>query len=111
VPAETALAHPGLIGEDRKRKIARQMPVVPIMERAELVVGYLQSQGRAELCLPAGTLEEDVRGRPSDLLPRWSRLARQFYFSASRRFLRAPTRCVTVPRGALEAEARVAVSS
>jgi hypothetical protein len=35
------------------------MLVDPVMERAELVVGCLQSQSRAELCLPAGTLEED----------------------------------------------------
>src|SRR5215467_7952678 len=59
VPAETALAHPGLIGEDRQRKIARQMLVDPVMERGELVVGCFQSQGCAELCLSAGTLEED----------------------------------------------------
>ena len=58
MPAETALAHPGLIGKDRKRKIARQMLVDPVMQRAELVVGCLQSQGRAELRLSTGTLEE-----------------------------------------------------
>src|SRR6516162_6517008 len=59
VPAETALAHRGLIGEHRKRKIARQMLVDPVVEWSELVVGCLQGQCCAELGLSARTLKED----------------------------------------------------
>jgi cyclohexyl-isocyanide hydratase len=59
VATETALAHARLIGQDRKRKIIGQMAVDPAVQRAEPVVGSLQGQGGAELCLPARTLEEN----------------------------------------------------
>jgi hypothetical protein len=38
VAAETAFAHAGLFGENRKRKLATEVVVDPVMERAELVL-------------------------------------------------------------------------
>ena len=59
VAAETALAHAGLLGQNRKRKLAAEVVVDPVMERAEFVLCCLQGQGGAELRLTAGTLEEN----------------------------------------------------
>jgi hypothetical protein len=59
VPAETALAHAGLIRQNRQRKIVAQMAVDPIMERAEFILCGLQRQGSAELRLSTGTFEEN----------------------------------------------------
>jgi hypothetical protein len=39
VPAETAFARPGLIGQRRQRKIVGEMSVDPLMQRAEFVLG------------------------------------------------------------------------
>lgn len=39
--------------------LVRQMPVDPVVECSELVVGCLQSQGCAVLSLSTGTLKED----------------------------------------------------
>jgi hypothetical protein len=39
VPAETAFAHPGLIGQRRQRKIVGEMSVDPLVQRAEFVLG------------------------------------------------------------------------
>jgi hypothetical protein len=59
VSAETALAHPGLIGQHVKRKVVGKMRVDPVMKRTEFVLCRLQRQGSAELCLSARKLEED----------------------------------------------------
>lgn len=59
VPAETALAHSGLIGQDRKRKFVGQMAVDPVMKRSEFILCRLQRRGGAELRLSSGTLEKN----------------------------------------------------
>src|ERR1700746_363821 len=59
VPAETALTHPGLIGQHRERKIVGEMLIDPFVQRAEFILGRLHGQSLAELRLPARTLEED----------------------------------------------------
>ena len=67
---ETALAHSRLVGQDRERKIARQMGVDPGMRRDELVLSLLHGQCGAELGLAAGgaALAIELVGRRVDRL-------------------------------------------
>lgn len=57
--AETALAHPCLISEDRKRNFLGQMPIDPVVKRTKFILRRLQRQSSAKLRLPARTLKED----------------------------------------------------
>src|SRR5215469_12212726 len=57
--AETAFAHAGLSGENRKREVVGQMVADPVVKRSKLVLGNLKGQKLTELRLPARSLEKD----------------------------------------------------
>lgn len=61
VPAETALAHPGLIGQNRKRKIAREMPIDQLLSAPNLSSAACKARTALNCACPPGRLRKTTR--------------------------------------------------